>query len=193
MVEAISSGLIAGLVAAMVNILVTRWNNKTQKETKKMEISEKQKEIALDWTSELMKYVSEFLECCFKLNIANTENKKLHSEMQGLNGELKDKLQTDISEIDTSELSKMQQTVNDAKQRLNKQTEKLENSFTKLNQLQVLIRLCLYEDNIYSADILECLRTILKEGEDMNRVSPESEDALVEATKEYIRHSWEKQ
>lgn len=193
MLQVLCSGLIAGIIAGLVNLLATHWNNKTQKETIRMETAEKQKEVTLEWSNELLKLVGQFLECCFKINGISKAVAKSGSKVKEKQQAI-DLIKQSPSPFDDAQavLNGIQNSLNDAQKELDEKKDNILEVFKEMQHLQVMIRLYLFADDVYTNDVLDQLRTILQEGRTYNRVSAASEDKLVEVTKNYIRHAWSK-
>ncbi|MCT3210858.1 hypothetical protein EFO59_10225, partial [Limosilactobacillus reuteri] len=56
----IGTGLVAGLIASMTNILIAHLSNRTQRETTKMLNLEKTNEVTLEWNNETRDLISKF-------------------------------------------------------------------------------------------------------------------------------------
>lgn len=159
-----------------------------------METAEKQKEVTLEWSNELLKLVGQFLECCFKINGISKAVAKNGFKVKEKQQAIDLIKQSPSSPFDDAQavLNGIQDSLNDAQRELDEKKNNILEVFKEMQHLQVMIRLYLFADDIYTNDVLDQLRTILQEGRTYNRVSAASEDKLVEVTKNYIRHAWSK-
>lgn len=172
----IGTGLVAGLIASMTNILIAHLSNRTQRETTKMLNLEKTNEVTLEWNNETRDLISKFVKACFQTH-------QVYNATDGLVGRFSEAIKLNSNDRVFDNITE------DAKAAIKKSNQ----TSSELYALQAQIRMHLYDDRDYLVtDINNQIEKVIEKLES-NRSLPAKEiDDLVDLSREYFSTQWER-
>lgn len=172
--DVIGTGLIAGIIAALANILIAHSSNRTQRVITKMQNVEKLNEIELRWNGETRKLISEFVETCFKINqIYNEKNRLIKQYKDAINSKSSDAIFNSITEGSKAVIKNSNQI------------------FSTLYRLQAQIKMHLYDEQEYLVnDINSQIKKIVVELESNETLPTEDIDELIALSRKYFSAKW---
>ncbi|MBB1079078.1 hypothetical protein H5S09_03650 [Limosilactobacillus sp. STM2_1] len=174
--DVIGTGLIAGVIAALVNVLVAKWSNQTQRETTKMLNLEKTNEVTLEWNNETRELISKFVKTCFQTyQVYNTADSLVGRFDEAIKSNSNDQIFDNITDDAKTVIKNSNQTS------------------SELYALQAQIRMHLYDDHDYLViDINNQIEKVIEKLES-NRSLPVKEiNDLIDLSREYFSIQWER-
>lgn len=107
----IGTGLVAGLIASMTNILIAHLSNRTQRETTKMLNLEKTNEVTLEWNNETRDLISKFVKACFQTHqVYNATDGLVGRFSEAIKSNSNDRVFDNITEDAKAAIKKANQT-----------------------------------------------------------------------------------